>query len=95
MKDSLLSRALCYRNQSLPTVEEEICKALLNVGVIPQDHYDHMQKVSFVRALDKRKYLVIIRDNFCEFCLKTNVVTPHLNRVNKTVQMKGHNIWFR
>ena len=31
------------------------------------------------RALDKRGYLVISRDNFCQFCTKTYVVTPHLN----------------
>ena len=48
----------------------------------------------FNRALDKREYLVIIRDNFCLFCIKTYVVTPHLNRLDKTVQMRGHNIWF-
>ena len=22
------------------------------------------------------------------------VVTPHLNRLGKTVEMRGHNIWF-
>ena len=37
---------------------------------------------------------MIIRDNFCIFWLKTYVVTPHLNRLNKMVQMRGHNIWF-
>ena len=26
---------------------------------------------------------------------KTYVVTPHLNRLVETVQMRGHNIWFR
>ena len=46
------------------------------------------------KALDKREYLVIIRDNFCQFCTKTYVVTPHLNCLNETVQMRGHNIWF-
>ena len=46
------------------------------------------------RDLDKREYLVIIRDNFCKFCIKTFVVTPHLNRLDETVQMRGHNIWF-
>ena len=34
-----------------------------------------------VGALDKREYLVIIGDNFCQFCIKTYVVTPHLNRL--------------
>ena len=38
---------------------------------------------------------MIIRDNFRKFCIKTYVVTPHLNRLDETVQMKGHNIWFR
>ena len=38
---------------------------------------------------------MIIRDNFCLFCIKTYVVTPHLNRLDKTVQMRGHNIWFQ
>ena len=46
-------------------------------------------------ALDKREYLVIIRDNFCEFCIKTYVVTPHLNHLQETVQMRGYSIWFR
>ena len=45
------------------------------------------------RALDK-EYLLIIRDIFCKFCIKTYVMTPHLNRVGETVQMRGHNIWF-
>ena len=47
------------------------------------------------RALDKREYLVIIRDNFCQFYIKTYVVTPHLNRLIETVQMRGHNIGFQ
>ena len=47
-----------------------------------------------IRALVKREYLVIIRDNFCYFCIKTYVVTPHLKRLDETVQMRGHNIWF-
>ena len=36
-----------------------------------------------IRALDKKEYLVIIRDNFCFFCIKTYVVTPHLNRLGE------------
>ena len=35
---------------------------------------------------------MIIRDNFCYFCIKTYVVIPHLNRLIETVQMRGHNI---
>ena len=38
---------------------------------------------------------MIIRDNFSYFSLKPYVVTPHLNRLNKTVQLKGHNVWFK
>ena len=45
-------------------------------------------------ALEKRQYLVKIGDNFCKFCIKTYVVTHHLNRLAETVQMRGHNIWF-
>ena len=47
------------------------------------------------RAVDKLEYLVIIRDNFCSFCIKSYVVTPHLNRLDETVQMRGHKVWFR
>ena len=47
-----------------------------------------------IRAVDKREYLVIIRDNFCQSCIKTYVVTPNLNRLVETVQMRGHIIWF-
>ena len=47
------------------------------------------------RALDMKEYLVIIRGNFCQFCTKAYVVTPQLNHLNKTVQMRGHNIWFQ
>ena len=35
---------------------------------------------------------MIIRDNFSYFSFKLYVVTPHLNRLNKTVQMRGQNI---
>ena len=60
---------------------------------LQQDHMIFGYK--YFRPLDKREYLVIIRDNFYLFCIKTYVVTPHLNCLNETVQMKGHNIWFR
>ena len=36
---------------------------------------------------------MIITDNFCYFSLKPYVVTPHLNRLNKTVQMRGQNMF--
>ena len=40
--------------------------------------------INYSRALDEREYLVIIiRDSFCYFCIKTYVVTPHLNRLEK------------
>ena len=45
------------------------------------------------RQSDKRECLVIIRDNFCLFCIKPYVVTSHLNRLSKMVQMRGYNIW--
>ena len=43
------------------------------------------------RALDKREYF---DDIFSYFSSKPYVVTPHLNRLFKTVQMRGHNIGF-
>ena len=33
-------------------------------------------------------------DNFSYFSSKTYVVTPHLNRLVETVQMRGHSICF-
>ena len=36
----------------------------------------------------------VIDDNFSYFSSKPYVVTPHLNRLVETVQMKGHNICF-
>ena len=42
-----------------------------------------------IRALDKREYLLIKRDNFCEFYIKTCAVTPHLNNLDEMVQMRG------
>ena len=41
------------------------------------------------RALDKREYLMIIFLNCNNY-----VVTPHLNRLIKTVQMRSYNIRF-
>ena len=38
---------------------------------------------------------MIIWDNFFQFYIKTYVVTPHLKRLDETVQMRGHNIWFQ
>ena len=46
-----------------------------------------------IRALDKREYLVIIRDNFCQFCAKT--CDPHLNCLDETFQVRVDNICFQ
>ena len=48
-----------------------------------------------MRAVENREYWMVIRDNFCYFCIKTYVVTPHQNRLIETVQMRGHNIRFQ
>ncbi|KAL4232263.1 tRNA pseudouridine synthase 1 [Mactra antiquata] len=37
-------------NPGLPTIESTVIKALLDVGVIPQDHHDTPQKMSLQRA---------------------------------------------
>ena len=55
------------------------------------------QEVIRARALDMREYLVMIRNNeiiFCKFCIKMDLVNAHLNRLDETVQVRGHNIWF-
>ena len=44
---------------------------------------------SGIRAINSTEYLMII---FSYFSSKPYVVTPHLNRLIKTVQMRGHNI---
>ena len=38
---------------------------------------------------------MIIRDNFYQFYIKQYIVTPHLNRLVETIQMRGHNICFQ
>ena len=50
--------------------------------------------VYIYRALDKREYLMIIRDDFSYFTRKPYVVTPHLNCLIEMVQRMGHNIRF-
>ena len=45
--------------------------------------YVYKNTLKFYRALDKREYLVIIRDNFCSFCIETYVVTPNLNHLSE------------
>ena len=37
---------------------------------------------------------MILKDNFSYFSLKPYVVTPHLNRLMETVQMRSHNMYF-
>ena len=37
---------------------------------------------------------MIIEDNFSYFSLKPYIVTPHLNHLDETVQMRGHNLCF-
>ena len=51
-----------------------------------------IRTVTICRTLDKREYLMIIQDNFSYFSMKTYVVTPHLNRLVKMVEMRGNNI---
>ena len=46
------------------------------------------------RALYKRGYLMIIEGISSYFSLKPYVVTPHLNRLDETVRMRGHYIYF-
>ena len=36
----------------------------------------------------------VFDDNFSYFSLKQYAVTPHPNRLDETVQMRGHNICF-
>ena len=47
-------------------------------------------------ALDKRESLMIIQDNCSYFSMKpyTCIVTPHLNCLVKTVQMRDQNVCF-
>ena len=37
---------------------------------------------------------MMIEDNFSYFSLKPYVVTPHLNHLDKMVQMRDHNICY-
>ena len=61
----------------------------------PRQQTGSSQKLSPLenRALDKRGPLMIIEGKLF-FPLKPYVMTPHLNRLNETVQMRGHNICF-
>ena len=44
-----------------------------------------------IRAIDKMEYLMI---NFSYFSSKPYDVTPHLNRLDETVQMRGSQYMF-
>ena len=49
------------------------------------------------KKMENRALEGVFGDNMGYFLLilhKTYVVTPHLNRLVKTVQMRGHNKWF-
>ena len=54
----------------------------------------HQVKAVRLGALANMEYLMIIEDNLSYFSLKPYVVTPHLNRLIETIQMRGHNIYF-
>ena len=61
--------------------------------------YAYLKQISICsitesRALDKREYFEELRDNFSYFSSKPYVMTPHLNCLIETVQMRGHNIRF-
>ena len=73
-------------------------KKFCNPSVVPLDcRMFSGQRCCFnndsVIALDKNEYLVILMDNL-SILHKTYVVIPHLNRIDETVQMRVHNIWF-
>ena len=53
-----------------------------------------MKIIIRIRAPDKKGPLMIMGDNFSYFSLKPYVVTPHLSRLDETIQMRGHNICF-
>ena len=44
--------------------------------------------LGFNKALDKREYLMIIRDHFCQFCIKSYVVTPNPDGSDEVSQHK-------
>ena len=46
------------------------------------------------KTLSYNRRNTVFDDNFSYFSSKPYVVTPHLNRLMETVQMRGHNICF-
>ena len=41
----------------------------------------------YTKALDRREYLKIIRDNFSYFSFKPYVATPHMNRLDRRFRL--------
>ena len=75
---------LMFARDTSETIELFVKNHLNPVGDIAG-----LEQVTIIyRALDKREFLVIIRDNFSYFSLKPYLVTPHLNRLIETVQME-------
>ena len=75
----------------LSTATGDATKSSPNTSVI--SYSDILKSVSIItldtnQGLDKRGYLVIIWDNFLLILFKIYVVTPHLNRLDETVQMR-------
>ena len=69
-----------------------MCTYYSEYGRMSVHNYHHIYICIYCsdsRALDKREYLVIIRDNFCLYCIKTYVETPHLDRFDEMVHMRG------
>ena len=83
-------KSTCFMSASLIKKQKQTNKKCSKRA--GSSRFSHM--VSF-RGLSKGEYLLIIRDNFCQFCTKTYVVTPRLNCLDETVQMRAQNIWFQ
>ena len=64
----------------------------VQIVVVLLDSTYHLS-IMLVRALDKKGHLMIIEDNFSYFSLKPYAVTPHVNSLYETVQMRGHNMF--
>ncbi|WAR22204.1 TRUA-like protein [Mya arenaria] len=68
-------------NSGFKTIEGEVLRALLDVGVIPQDHYDSVWKMSFQRAARTDK-------GNATFAYRTNLET--IEKVNEILENKPH-----
>ena len=49
-----------------------------------------LKEILCLKALNKKEYLMIL---FFYFSSKAYILTPSLNRLVETVQIRGHNIW--